>query len=305
MKPIRVFTARYGFRRGNSGDECSLHVLRALLPGREIIVESEPERANLFAVGSVLDKIPVGQPRRRAVWGTGLIDEFHRLTIPEGDDVGVFAVRGPLTAVRVRLGGAGLTGDLPYGDAGVLVSEVWPRMPDTPTRYRLGVVAHYVDMDDNELCVLARRHGDEVTVIDPCAPVHDVLRGIAECEAVLSSSLHGLVFAESIGIPSAWFRISDKIAGGSFKFRDWYTALREETDPLPMSMAEAHGLSISEIVSRCTLNRGDEVEAMRLRLIVALESAVAWLDAEPESEQEDTAWKGTLDHDPVESVKVE
>jgi pyruvyltransferase len=35
--------------------------------------------------------------------------------------------------------------------------------------------------------------------------------------------LHGLVFADSLGVPNKWIYLTDKLAGGSFKFHDYYS----------------------------------------------------------------------------------
>jgi hypothetical protein len=58
-------------------------------------------------------------------------------------------------------------------------------------------------------------------VFDPPA---DVVGAIAGCDFVLSSSLHGLVVADSFGIPNAWLRVSDRQRGEGFKYRDYYAA---------------------------------------------------------------------------------
>jgi len=66
--------------------------------------------------------------------------------------------------------------------------------------------------------------------------VHDepdaFLRAMAQCESVASSSLHGLVFAEALGIPNVWIKAGDEIAGEDFKFRDWFaTTARPQGAP--------------------------------------------------------------------------
>lgn len=54
----------------------------------------------------------------------------------------------------------------------------------------------------------------------------EFLHRMAACEAVVSTSLHGLVFAEALGIPSLWITAGEEIAGGEFKFHDWFSTTR-------------------------------------------------------------------------------
>jgi hypothetical protein len=49
------------------------------------------------------------------------------------------------------------------------------------------------------------------------------LASLAGCEAVASSSLHGLIFAEALRVPNVWIELSGKVHGGGFKFRDWFS----------------------------------------------------------------------------------
>lgn len=44
---------------------------------------------------------------------------------------------------------------------------------------------------------------------------------IARCRAVLSTSLHGLVVADSFGIPVVWFELEPALWGKDFKFLDY------------------------------------------------------------------------------------
>jgi len=50
-----------------------------------------------------------------------------------------------------------------------------------------------------------------------------------KCRKIVSSSLHGIIIAETFGIPTAWLRCSDKIVGGEFKYHDYYLGSGRKT----------------------------------------------------------------------------
>ena len=287
---LSVYAARYGYRCGNFGDEASAWILRSL--GRAVESVEAPEHANLFAVGSVLDRLPAQRSvktwadgdsilhhveNRIAVWGSALIDENHRCT--PSADVRVFAVRGPLT--RARMLPRGAFEGVVMGDPCILAREALAAtdLKFAPRKlYRVGFLPHYVDMDSEELCVMARRHRGEVTTIDPCTPPADVARRITECEYVASSGLHGLIFAASLGVPAAWVKFGDNLAGGSFKFRDWYGALGWP-DAVPVVLDGSRGVPLSEIVSTASLPEECRAARMRAEMLMAFDDAVAWLSS--------------------------
>ncbi len=65
------------------------------------------------------------------------------------------------------------------------------------------------------------RHPD-ADVINPQLDCIDFIKEIISSEIVLSQSLHGLVFAQLFGKPSAWFSHTLEDAW-LFKFRDWFS----------------------------------------------------------------------------------
>ena len=230
LPPLRLYHGMCGYRCGNAGDVFSADLIRGLY-GVPVEVVSEPEVATIFAGGSLLDGVHpnVVPPESTAIlWGTGMLSEWSRFA----GSARIVAVRGPLTRARCRGAETAV-----LGDPGLLVSRVWPAAPEK--RWRLGIVPHYVDAQDENIAIYARRSPDRVTVIDICSPVRDVLRAISECEYILSSSLHGLVFADSYGVPNAWIRPSDKLQGGSYKFRDYRASLGyHDAMPIPFTSAE-------------------------------------------------------------------
>jgi len=206
-----------------------------------------PDQADIVATGSILQDLPPDY--EGAVWGTGLIFERLRANIPDAD---VRCVRGHLTAARVN---GGLV-DPVVGDTGLLVDKLpFPRTGEK--QYDVGIIPHYVDEDNHGVAEWLGKQLWNATSIDICGRVPDVLRAISECRFVLSSSLHGLIFADSLGVPNAWIVLSNKVGGGStFKFRDYYSVFGI-TDPIPFPFHV--GVSIAEIVRQPWERPGLEV----------------------------------------------
>ena len=49
------------------------------------------------------------------------------------------------------------------------------------------------------------------------------MKQLAECRAVISSAMHGLIASDSLGIPNVRMILSDKITGGDYKYNDYYS----------------------------------------------------------------------------------
>lgn len=168
--------------------------------------------ADVCVVGSILDALPV--EFCGAILGSGFIQAGPRRSFPRAT---CLAFRGPLSAAR-----AGKP-EAPVGDPGLLCPRL---VADRPrNRGHIGLVPHYKDKYNDAVRFLAERFPGDVTVIDVQAEPILVLRRIAECRAVLSSSLHGLIAADAFGIPSSWIELSDAVIGGGYKFRDYMLSM--------------------------------------------------------------------------------
>jgi hypothetical protein len=160
-----------------------------------------PERAGVVCVGSILEHLPAGWTG--TVAGAGKLAGESRVDLRAAR---ILALRGPLSARGIR-------GDYVVGDPGLLADE----LVVTPTRrHPLGVVPHWSDTR------LARDPAFNVrgrVVIDPCGDPLKVVRTIGECEAIVASSLHGIVLADAVGIPrQIEYCASFEHEGGMFKF---------------------------------------------------------------------------------------
>ncbi len=214
MGPLKLYWCDREVRgRRNFGDWISPELCQHL-SGRSVEYAG-PREADLVAVGSILHRVPTHfWSRRLDVWGTGLMHEkspgrgIHRY----------HAVRGRLTAQL-----ANVRNVQAVGDPGLLVDLLFPRFMDVAKRWDVGIVPHHIDQEDPSLRELAVRLPG-VRIIDILAPTQEFLAELAACRFILSSSLHGLVAADSFGIPNAWITISNQVRGEGFKFRDYYTA---------------------------------------------------------------------------------
>ena len=73
---------------------------------------------------------------------------------------------------------------------------------------------------------------DEAVLVDVVnEPFQSVINKIGKAKIVVSSSLHGLIFAEAYNKPAIWLKVTDKIIGGNFKFHDYYEGTNRRNSP--------------------------------------------------------------------------
>jgi len=206
-------TPAYWGRKPNFGDSLSPVIMRQLLRVRPYRTKSP---GKVLALGSILHHV---RPTDR-VFGTGLITEGP----VDGAGAEFYAVRGPLTRSLIR------NADVPavYGDPALLMPSYFrPRVQPTG---RICVVPHYVDFglmssSDPSVVTLDVTKRDWAAMIDT----------IASSEAVISSSLHGVIVAEAYGVPAVWVEASGNVQGNGFKFRDYYAATDRDVSPVKWS----------------------------------------------------------------------
>lgn len=154
------------------------------------------------------------------IWGTG----FYYY---DGQD-GVFyrkgitfcAVRGELSKKRVE-NILGQKMDIPTGDAGILASY----LIHSPLKkiYEVGVIPHMNEIDDPMVEQIVNYYSGSKLIKVTDDPL-EVVKQIGQCKVIVSSSLHGLIVADSFNIPNRHIVISDKLGGDGFKFEDYYSA---------------------------------------------------------------------------------
>lgn len=239
-KPLKVFWARGSGGAGaprNAGDWYSPLVC-ASLSGRHVVY-APPHQCDLAAVGSLLQRLNrshrlhrLGLRRRLHIWGTGSLRAHDRLP----GNHHVHALRGALSRGQVEAAPRGV----PIGDPGLLAEHLLPARP--AKRYPLGVLPHLADRDDPQVAAFLDAHPHAIR-IDVTAPVAQVLETVAACESLLSSSLHGLAFADAFGVPNRWISVADRLIGGRHKFDDYYSAFGLSLEPTRLDAVDADALA--------------------------------------------------------------
>ena len=193
----------YWQQENNFGDKLTPYLVKKLV-GRDCILKKTPGK--LLGVGSILHWAMEGD----TIWGSGLISPRH---LPKSNKLNVLALRGPMTAdILSKLGVD--TKNCIYGDPGLLLSRVYK--PRVSIEYPIGIVPHYVDVE------IAKKEYPNCHLIDVTLPIEKFIDEINKCGRILSSSLHGLVTADSYGIPNDRMVLSNNLMGGNFKFLDYY-----------------------------------------------------------------------------------
>lgn len=218
----------------NIGDDLNA-VLLSYLTGKKVLAydafyHSRHPIDNLMAIGSVADWMGNS---KTTVWGSG----FLKCPTADNDKQNsyslgrVCAVRGKKT--REALLKAGIECPEVYGDPALLMPLIY-RPSVQKVKGRMGIIPHYVDIDNPNVERLLNELGDDGVLIRVSGYKNwkEVIDLLYSCEFVISSSLHGLILADAYGIPNQWVVFSDLLVGGSFKFEDYYSVVGKDARPV-------------------------------------------------------------------------
>lgn len=201
-------------------------------------VDMEPveiaAHADLLMLGGVISSLQNPErpfnPAPLHVWGSGFLfgdDNDFPLCRP---NLVVHALRGKLSKEKLSsLLGYPLPENLPLADPGLLASYF--ATPNVEKKYSIGFIPHFREHETDEVKRVLSANAN-MHFIDITRSPKEVIKEIQRCEAVVSSSLHGLVFSDSLGIPDAHVRLTELPKGGSFKFRDYYSSFDLVHSPL-------------------------------------------------------------------------
>lgn len=176
--------------------------------------------AFISALGSIIDAAGVVPWARKAYWGSGLIMNmnftFQGLNL-------FYGVRGPWTRRYLAVRQAVNTPVVK--DPGLLLPQIFPRPYfDEADKAEIGFFLHMVDfpvfMRTSFFKVIHPDH-----VVSNWGHFEQTITKLLGFKRIVSSSLHGVIFAHAYGIPCLAVAMSKKVIGGDFKFADYYHSI--------------------------------------------------------------------------------
>jgi pyruvyltransferase len=182
-------------------------------------------------LGSVFHKITNGDH----IWGTG-INPTWQGAYPK--NLSIYAVRGKLTndllQQRLKLDKA-----LAMGDPGFAVPTLFPefnKMRDAAKQKNAGKPSRFCFVPHAHDTTAAKTQLDKsiriITVFQHWRPVVETLA--QECDYVASTSLHGIIESDALGIPTLWFQWKNSTVShteGLFKYLDYYSTVNKVVSP--------------------------------------------------------------------------
>ncbi|MDR1584225.1 MAG: polysaccharide pyruvyl transferase family protein [Prevotellaceae bacterium] len=129
-------------------------------------------------------------------------------------------VRGRLSENYLRKNKI-LKTDVVLGDLGLLAPYM---IKNESKKYKLGIVPHYIDLGSPLVFDIYKKHYPDCIIINVQDNVEMVIKQISECETIISSSLHGLIVADSYGVPNLWMENTLRYGmQDRYKYHDYYS----------------------------------------------------------------------------------
>ena len=184
-------------------------------------IPKHSEKPYILGIGSILSWNKDTDSSNQIICGSGFI---HKDRIPQ-KPLRIISVRGTMT--RDKFLDAGIECPPIYGDLALLLRYIIPPVA-CKKKYTFGIIPHYVDKEHPFILDAAKNPDWKVIDINQAYTPENFVKEIHECECILSSTLHGIIICDSYGIPAHHISLSDKVIGGDWKFRDYYSSVKRK-----------------------------------------------------------------------------
>ena len=181
----------------------------------------KPTAPFILGIGSLLSLRMDVDASQQIVCGSGFIEKDK---IPQ-KPLRIISVRGPMT--RQKFLDAHIPCPERYGDMALLIRYIIkpPTNALVTKRFKYGIIPHYVDKDHPYIKQIRARPECTIIDINQAKTPEKFVKELHECTYILSSTLHGIIICDSYGIPAHHISLTDKVVGGTWKFRDYYASV--------------------------------------------------------------------------------
>lgn len=235
-----IVPVNYYTRHNNWGDQLNKYLI-GKITHKKVVKNNFKQFKHILAIGSVLSSAS----NNSLIWGSGFISQDVQIKTTHLD---IRAVRGELTRKRLLTEFSINCPDV-LGDPAVLL-PLYYNPTHIKKKYKIGIIPHY---KDKKLIAVQKIIDKGCVLIDIQDDIEPFIDKINECEFIVSSSLHGVIAADTYGIPNKWLSFSDNLLGGKFKFMDYYSTT-SNINPWPLVINSKDDISIPDLIKECTCN---------------------------------------------------
>ena len=197
---------------------------RTGIPDKEQI-----DHQTLLLVGSILNHIKPGQ--NALIYGPGFITSEDNPKKLRGNRIA--GVRGKLSKKIIEK-------EFPNSkikvcsDPGLLIKPLMAPEFKPASSIKVGAIIDSVDRSQ-----YMNSSFNHIPIVEHYKGLDHFLKSVSSFTHLISTSLHGIVFSHSLGIPVLPVAISNKIAGGSFKFNDYLSSIKLKQNKALMMLHQA------------------------------------------------------------------
>lgn len=171
------------------------------------------EESEAVIIGSILEHLP--KQYKGIVAGIGAA---RKTTIKDLTKAKIIALRGELTLKNnVKTNQKNII----LADPGLLAPKI-VNIENIKKEYKTGLILHYADRNNKP-----KKHQH---IIDITSGIENIIVEAAKCEKIETSSLHGLILADSLKIERKWL-LYDNVQGAGYKFLDYSTSIKTNIEP--------------------------------------------------------------------------
>ncbi|MFV5455393.1 polysaccharide pyruvyl transferase family protein [Acinetobacter towneri] len=204
----------------------------------------------ILGVGSIVQYITPNHKNIK-IWGSGLIssDKHNDIAsrLKKMNVSKVFACRGELTYGFFKKYDFECNSVL--GDPGLLFGNLYS--PRKAKKYKYAIVPHYIHYQ-----FFKDLNIEDCVIVDVRKELTSVIDEIANSQACISTSLHGLIISQSYDIPWMHLYINDGrlLIGENFKFNDFFSILEsKDIAKTSINLADINANSIIKLLNETKL----------------------------------------------------